>query len=318
MPGIQATAMAPFQQQAQGLLGAAPGPYDNSAQMFPGEAPIQGLESAGSGLLADPTDIGNQMRFGVGMMGLPGYGGVGSDVVRQGLLQQLGLPMARQRMGLDMMKAGQGTSAMQNMAAAGYTPGTPAYQQAMQQYLMKPSTVVENNMGGVPTGAMRGTDQAGNTTIRYLPGSKQYDDAQAGVQQAEAGLRNIDGLIKLVETHGSEMVDQQVVGQMGTLHGAVLSAIGQAQQLGTLQPGDVERLQDQLPNPASLSAQFTPTSRILASLKQQREILEQSLGNSAQRYSDWGIKRQYTGPPAASGRIIRPPPPPPAGFERVR
>jgi len=52
----------------RGFMGQAPGEFQ--ADLFPGEAPIPGLKTAGSGLMADPANPAKQMEFAANLMGL--------------------------------------------------------------------------------------------------------------------------------------------------------------------------------------------------------------------------------------------------------
>jgi len=52
----------------KGFMGQAPGVFE--ADLFPGEAPIPGLKTAGSGLMGDPSNPQRQMEFAANLMSL--------------------------------------------------------------------------------------------------------------------------------------------------------------------------------------------------------------------------------------------------------
>lgn len=130
--------------RAEGLMGQAGTSFEDFGQ--------NGMEfdqaQEASGLMADPTDFANQLKFGLGLMTAPGFSGLGQGIASQAFQQQLGLPMelqrlAEQRRQHDATQA-QGTTLEQNLQAAGIQPGTPEYSQAIMAYLAKnPTTNIQ-------------------------------------------------------------------------------------------------------------------------------------------------------------------------------
>ncbi len=72
---------AAFREGMTGLLGQAPGVFE--ADLFPGEQPIPGLKTAGTGLLANINDPANRARFAAGLMQLPGGMNLGAGMLNQ-------------------------------------------------------------------------------------------------------------------------------------------------------------------------------------------------------------------------------------------
>lgn len=147
-------ALSGSREKALNLLGEAPTEL-SAGEGRPGEA-FAAQSFGGSGLMADETDFGNQMRFSLGLMGLPGYQQGGQNFARQAMGNQLGLPMQMMQYKQDQanweanqqrLETEKRTGAMQNIEAAGYIPDTPEYQAAMGQYLMKTDTTTINLPG---------------------------------------------------------------------------------------------------------------------------------------------------------------------------
>jgi len=92
---MQQRLMERGQDRVMGLLGEEATPFEdiNESTQF---ADV----SEGAGLLANPESFANQMKFSLGLMATPGYGGYGQQFASQALQHQLGMP-------LEMMKQQQ-------------------------------------------------------------------------------------------------------------------------------------------------------------------------------------------------------------------
>jgi len=96
--GIEAPFRERFQAQAQGLLGQEQELMSAGDQGLMAGAPEGGLFGVGdvqtqaaTGLMQDPSDFYQQMQFGLGLMGTPGYEAAGQAYAGQSLMHQLGL-----------------------------------------------------------------------------------------------------------------------------------------------------------------------------------------------------------------------------------
>jgi hypothetical protein len=179
------------------------------------------------------------------------------------------------------------TSLMQNVAAAGMQPGTTEYQQMMQEAIMKPAT--EINMAKMPTGYVRQGEG-----MRPVQGSPDYVKAQQEVNSASTGISTVDMMIKSIDESGSEMYGPES-GRQAQLYGQILSEIAKLRDLGVLQPGEVEMMQDQLTDPSTMAGATTSKATMLAQYKQVRKMLDDKLKGKMSTYSKWGIKQPTFG-----------------------
>ena len=115
-------AMAGSTSRALNLLGEA-GQQLSAGEARPGQA-FEAQQTPGRGLMADPESFANQMKFSLGLMGLPGYSQGGADFASQAMRQQLGMPMQQMKMQQDQanwqanqqrLQQVKATTAMQNL-----------------------------------------------------------------------------------------------------------------------------------------------------------------------------------------------------------
>jgi hypothetical protein len=83
----------------------------------------------------------------------------------------------------------------------------------------------------------------------------------------ESSRGPISGLKSLVEQHGTEMVNQEVVGAMKTQYRLVLATLADMSNAGVLQPGELPMFQAAIPDPSTWNNQWPwSAKRILSSL----------------------------------------------------
>jgi hypothetical protein len=136
---LHASQMAQGLQQAESLLGY---------QGLPDATDAQGLTAGGTqgaGLLGDPNSLQNQLKFGLGLMGAPGFGQVGNALTQQAFTNQLGLPYKQARLDQIDQQNAKGTTLMQNLVASGLTPDSPEFKQAVTDQLAKSSGINIHN-----------------------------------------------------------------------------------------------------------------------------------------------------------------------------
>lgn len=175
------------------------------------------------------------------------------------------------------------TAAIQNLVAAGLQPGTPEFQAALQNYVEKPAMQITNQMGSIPSGAAV-TEEGG---IRYLPGSKEYTAAQGEVNSLQGAVADIDKMMASIEQHGSESFGAES-GRQRQLYGQIVSYIAKLRDMGVLQPGEMENIQEQLQNPAD--GMFTSNATMMAQYEQLKSQFEDKLQSKQQQYSGWGLE----------------------------
>ena len=190
----------------------------------------------------------------------------------QAMLQQ-----ARQQ-----FEAQQPTTMQRNIER--YTPNmTPDQRnQFGRDVLQKPQ--VQMQMGSIPAGAER----LPSGHIKYLPGSKPFNEIQSKINYLAEGRGNVQNMIDSLDKYGSELWGAES-GKQAVLYGQVLSYIAKLRDMGVLQPGEVEMMQNQITDPSGKEASITSNARMKAQygevLRQLNEKVE-SLGN---QYKDWGI-----------------------------
>lgn len=134
----------------------------------------------------------------------------------------------------------------------------------------------------------------GDVKLVPLEGSKPYQDSVNGVRTAEGALVRIQQFADDFKEYGTEQLPTSVKGRMRSNRGALMADIGRLQELGVLQPADVERLEALLPDPSEVT--FVQTdAEALASI----EFVEQELERSLAKYYEmtpWVSKGQVSMP----------------------
>ncbi len=134
-----------------------------------------------------------------GLLSTPGTGLAGRDPEMAHMLGLLGPERGSELMGQMMLQGMKGqdpTTAERQLIAAGYVPGTPEFQQAMNNYMFKPDTVV-NMAPNAPQGWMYNDPNNPRAGLSRIPGG-EFDQAQvkaAGFANRMAGARaNMSGV----------------------------------------------------------------------------------------------------------------------------
>jgi hypothetical protein len=94
-------------------------------------------------------------------------------------------------------------------------------------------------------------NQEGRQEIIYPQGSPEHQTAQDNVSAAlNAGAR-IQELRKMMDDYGTETLPTRAKGRMLNLYGSIVADIAKARGMGVLQAGELERIEQAFPNPAS-------------------------------------------------------------------
>ena len=130
--------------------------------------------------------------------------------------------------------------------------------------------------GPPQAGYMRTVDPVTNEPADTpIPGTKEAYTRNQVRTATQGGLKKIDTLMELVQKHGTEgmgwLSNQEVQGEMSQLYASLMSDIAAMRNMGVLQPGEMEYLQQTLTDPSTWASTFTSTAKILAQFRALRE-----------------------------------------------
>lgn len=313
------------QQLMGGLMGQAPvRPYEQGQQL--GQGPL--APRSGSGLLADPWDPVNQMQFGAGLMTSPGLESQGSSIfnqvlAQQGQAQRLESTFVEQRAQNDVARqdAAREFDASFNQDERHFQQGL-AHKSAMQQdrFDFQGAAAAASRLdeiqgpeyGNVPAGEevkwLTDTGNPNGPPIRLVVpsvGTERNNQAREKLQNSGRMVADIDEVIGLLNSGGLDFVGKKS-GRLAQLYGNVISGMGQMRDLGTLQPGDIELLQSQLPDPSSAGFKLDTTA--LGAWAELREtVTDDDNANKANYRWYPGIEDVWTDDFGAPGSTFAPP-----------
>lgn len=278
-------------------LGRAPGIFDPSSadpEMMAGQV------DPGAGLLADPRNLANQLQFASDIVGLPGGG---TEIGASLISQFLGFDQQRQTQALgfdqqDKQQANQFEfTAEQNQLSRDDANERARLDREQRLAIANANRAAQHggglpgmpgvDMGSVPSGAYQVMTPQGPVTV-YTPGTKQYQDAQAEIGTYEQAVTNLDDMIGLLEDVGDEQIGPKS-GQMGILYGDVVAGIAKLRDLGVLQEGEAERLEEQLADPTSWTSTLRNEDTMIAQYRQVLKQMQAKLRLANQKYSLWGL-----------------------------
>lgn len=220
------------------------------------------------------------------------------------LLAQSGdIPGAMQAGGLLAQPQPKPTGLMQE-AQALYGVGTPEYNEFIKNVRLKPDTVIDmgQKFGSVPSGAVR-EEKNGETVIRYLPGSSEYEKRVEGFEGLESAENRLNQMSALINKYGTEIWPGEAKGTMSNLYGAILSDVAKARNLGVLQPGELDFIQMQIGNPSDINSLLVGKEGMTAQYKRQISELKSVMEVIRERLKKQGIKVKDTNRTSNIGRF---------------
>jgi len=210
--------------QMTGLMGAPNQPYllDASQQFNPGEQ-IPGLQTAGTGLLADPANPVNQLQYAGGLMQIPGMEAQGTGVLNAALQRQqqsaqfdqtfaANQQKAQQAMALEAQRRGQnfGFDDKAQLATTVNTLQTTHDKQVapLRESLYKYEDVMRRfDLAGQDLNKMTGTDdlQMMRAFIKMANGGREafMQDDEAATKMATLGFGSAESLLKMIQGKGT-------------------------------------------------------------------------------------------------------------------
>ena len=280
----------------QGLMGASPQLEALPAgQMGPPE-----ITDRGSGLLANPRGLEEQLRFGAGLMAEPALVQPGSQLIQQALRQAQQREQAQQDQALQReLQAArleqQGTEYERTYNQRDYwrTVENSRAQQAADLQLV----------GGRPGEGMAVGFLPNGQPIHYgVQGGKPWRTARGRLENAEEGVDIFDELIGRIEKVGSENFGKEAA-RLDVLYGEAVAKVFERRNLGTPQAGELERVESELRSHKGLK-NLGRKGTVLASLRMARELFRRSLLADRAEFRFWpGLERFFASDYARSSFV---------------
>ena len=137
-----------------------------------------------------------------------------------------------------------------------------------------------------------------------IEGTPDWVKAQTEVDQLSVARANIQKFQDSLKKHGTEQVGAGA-GEQKQLWSRVMASIGKLDELGTLQPGDLERLKNEIPDPTEWVRLPMSTSRVNAALSGLDENFKMRQNNAGAKYRGYGLRglmQDAPGDDAGAGR----------------
>lgn len=266
------------------------------------------LVQPGSGLLANPMDLENQIRFGAALLEQPELQGAGSSFINAALAQAYSTQRAEQDRALQR----ELTSERLHQGAQQFDRrfNQTEYWNALQASRAREAQDLQL-LAGKP-GEGYGISVGPDGPFHYgVPGSKPWLKAEQELTRSDQAIRTLDELIGKVEQHDKQTWGADLA-RMKVLYGETVSNVLKMREFGTPQEGELARIESELLSPER--GNWKRKGTVLASLRQARELFRQSLQSSQHRYRWWpGLGRFYESDYAGSTYL----PPHLRGSERI-
>jgi hypothetical protein len=304
-------------------------------QQAPGLAAALGRQAGpprGGGQIGSGWDPQSDQAQAVGLMMDPGTRQLGT-----GMAAQLLDPAQRQALANSKL-AGEATQQGMDQAAAAFPLEQAGRRQTLANQQLAAAKLRQDIAAGVPQAVTPyGEPPKGYFPVmnpytqqpEYIPqpGTKPYNDAQAGTDTLQETVRQIGDLLLDIE---GDPDNPAPVGATGTeltgpaattlrfKRGNVISLVAQLRNLGVLQPAEFEAVDEQLPDPTSMArniqalAAYTPIglltggpdyvrTTITAPYRELLRVFEQRLKDRQQTYwyvrQESGLLPDQAGPP---------------------
>lgn len=267
-------------------LGAAPGLFDQNEQLFPGEQPIPGLQTAGTGLLANPNNQANQLNFASGLFNLPDGQNFGESLIKQSM--NFGEDQRRQQAGFTQQTEQQ----RRQFDFTSEQNTLQRQQRALIEAAKLEAKAVpgQNLLGSIPSGFSRIPLRQGGFADIPNPGTPQYVEAQGQITSLEQSVGAMDELIVAAQSGGDFFGKE--AGKQGILYENAVALIGEAFNKGVLQKEEREQIADKLTDPTSVGSFFVSDDRMRAEYQEVQRLLQRKLAVTNQKFSLWGLGSQ--------------------------
>lgn len=193
------------------------------------------------------------------------------------------------------------TSLMQNLASAGYVPGTPEYEQAMLNVLTKPATQI--SMGEkLPTNYRWVDPQDRMKGVEPIPGSPAEKETRKEEYKLGGVGSALDRYRNVLKKHGAEIMPGAAKSELQTAYFDLMMEMKELFNLGVLQGPDLEIMQQTLTNPVTTEGKWLEMTGGMEAFEGQLALVDQKLSEARARAK------------ALTGKKGAPPLPP--GFQR--
>lgn len=282
-----------LQSGIQSALGSAPSIF-TAGEARPGES-FEGFQTGGSGLLADPNNQANQLRFASNIFGLPGGASIGAGLLEQslGFGQQ-----TKQQQSL----FGQQDTQQQNEFGFKASQNQLDRMQKLDLANQKSRALFDANAAALAAtgGANIGSIAAGHHRIETSPGqfadipnrdTPRWTSAVDEIQGLETSVDTVGQMLESIKLHGSEAFGVES-GNQAFIYGQLVSEVAKLRNLGVLTPGELEFVAEGMTDPSSFDGSFTGQERLEQNYQTLLEFMQKKIRDANQRYAYWGIGSQ--------------------------
>jgi hypothetical protein len=293
--------------QYRGLLGVSPG-----AMGPPDEGGAMGGQTGGTGLLADPKDIGRQMEFAAGVAGLRGQQPAGLQMLNAAFgraQQQSEQAQQAQQFGQQFQRSGEqfaqtfgagreDAAAMQARAEREFELRQREAQRQGEQWRQqfglsqRADQRAEAMLGmerdkanappdapampKLPVGWTYQPGPAGEAIAAPIPGTTDWSTGVAKAESLQSADKRIGQMLDMLQGAeettpagrqqrkggvGSELYGENAA-KYSVLRGQVIADVAKLRDMGVLQAGEMERIEEQLADPTTWGAMFTGNRRM--------------------------------------------------------
>jgi len=282
-----------LQSGIQSALGSAPSIF-TAGEARPGES-FEGFTTGGSGLLADPNNQVNQLKFATNIFGLPGGAQIGAGLLQQSL--GFGQQTAQQQ-----NLFGQQDLQQENQFAFSASQSQLDRQQKLDIANSKALALSEANLAKLSAtgGANLGALAAGHHRVEVTPGNfadipnrdtPRWTSAFDELQGLETSVDTVGQMLESIKTHGSEAFGTES-GNQAFIYGQLVSEVAKLRNLGVLTPGELEFVAEGMTDPSSFDGAFTGQERLEQNYQTLLLFMQKKIRDANQRYQYWGIGSQ--------------------------
>lgn len=287
-----------FQSRDRGLLqaginealGSAPGIFDPSSSdpMMMG-----GQVDPGSGLLADPTNINNQLQFARDIIGLPGSGeALGGNLLRDimgfGEAEQAQQAEFGDRARRQQNEFGQRNREQQNVFQ---------HQRDLQQARLDAAAEAAanqpvdpwGNMGSIATGYQRVPVKGGGWADIPNLAHPDRHTASDELRKFEAAAWALDDVMTMFQENAGTPFTGADRARMETSFIAALMGMKDVFGLGALQGPDEEIIKRFIADPTNWDTRTSFDDTTIARWDQAMKIIQRNLKHLNQKYQYWGM-----------------------------
>ena len=182
------------------------------------------------------------------------------------------------------MKGPNLTTLQRNLEAAGYIPGTPEYQSAVEQYLSKPATSVSIDTGAkLPSGYMWRDPEDKAKGARPIPGGPVEKEQRKEEYRLGAAQTALDRYRQVLKEVGPRWAMGEAKAKLQTAYTDTMIEMKELFNLGVLQGPDMAIMENALRDPTTISAQILEQIGGIEAFLSQLDLVQQKLTDAKKR-----------------------------------